>query len=168
MNAAVWLGATVFFSFAVGPALASDEVRQLLTPSYYPYYSRALIQVVATSYFHLAIACGVVALLHLLAQRLYWGRPPRRIVLGLAAGLFALALLDGNWLTPRLKHLHRAQYSQAAQPAERAAAARSFRTWHTVSQMLNVVMVAGLVLYVWHIANPPDPTRYVSSVKFRG
>jgi hypothetical protein len=37
-----------------------------------------------------------------------------------------------------------------------------------VSTTLEVVLVGGLLVYLWRVANPPDPTRFVSASKFRG
>jgi hypothetical protein len=77
-------------------------------------------------------------------------------------------LVGGGALQPHLKTLHEKHYAVNAQPAARESAARWFRVWHALAQFLNVVMIGGLVIYVWRAANPRDTLRFVSSVKFRG
>ncbi len=166
LNAAVWFGAAVFFTFGVDPAASSQDMKDLLGAKNYPYYSGAIAQVFVSRYYYLQFACGMVALLHLLAGWLYLGKSPRRLWLGLLLGLVLLGLAGGGWLQPRLKELHSHQFTRADK-REAAAASRSFSTWHTVSNVLNLLMVGGLGIYLWRVANPPDPTRFVSAAKFR-
>ena len=33
---------------------------------------------------------------------------------------------------------------------------------------LQLFVIGGLLIYIWRVTNPPDPARFVSSVKFRG
>src|SRR6266496_2641930 len=44
LNAGVWLGAAIFFTFGAGPALFSQETQNLLGPKNYPYFSGAIAQ----------------------------------------------------------------------------------------------------------------------------
>jgi hypothetical protein len=168
LNAAVWFGAAVFFTFGAGPAPFSPEMKALLGSQNYPYFSGAIAQLVIARYFHWQLACAVVALLHLLAENLYCGRLFQKFSLGLLVGLCSLALLGGGWLQPKLKNLHRVKYNTAAPAAQREAAGRSFRTWHAVSQGANLLLLGGLGLYLWRVANPADATRFVNTAKFRG
>jgi len=168
MNAAVWLGAAVFFTVGAGPALFSPDMRRLVGENNFPYFSGAIDQIVLTRYFHLQLACGIVALLHLLAEWLYLGRPARKFSLSLVVGLLALALIGGKGLQPGLKEFHRRQYAVNVPPAQREAAAKSFRMYDIAWQFVNLVMLGGLVVYVWRVANPSDTLRFVSPVKFRG
>jgi hypothetical protein len=168
MNAAVWLGAAVFFTFGAGPAFFSPDMQAVLGQKNYPYFSGAIAQVVLARYFRLNLVCAVIALAHLLAEWLYMGRPARKFSLGLLAGLLLLILIGGGALQPHLKTLHVRRYALNALPAARESAARSFRVWHALAQFLNVVMIGGLVIYVWRVTNPRDTLRFVSPVKFRG
>lgn len=168
LNAAVWLGAAVFITLGAEPAISSPDMRQLLGNNNFPYFSGAITQIVLTRYFHLNLVCGIVALLHLLAEWLYLGRPARKFSLGLLLSLVALALISGTWLLPRSQKLHATHYSTKAQPTEREAAARSFGAYHLASEFANLFMIAGLAVYAWRMANPADTLRFVSSVKFRG
>jgi len=168
MNAAIWLGATVFYSVVVGPASSSPEMERLLGANNFPFFSGAFTQIITTRYFLFLSVSAVIALLHLLAEWLYMGRPTRKISLVLLAGLLVLVLLGGGWLEPRLEQLHARRHTPNVQPADREAAARSFRLWQAGLRVLNAAMMGGLVVYVWRVANPSDAPRFISSVKFRG
>jgi hypothetical protein len=167
MNAAVWLGGSVFLTLVARPTLYSEEMASVLKTPSFPYFSEAMAQVFLSRYFHFHIVCALLALLHLLAEWLYMGRPARKFSLALLIGLFALALFGGNVVQPRLSELHKVR-SFDAQPARRDLAAHSFAVWRFVSQSINLVLIGGLVVYVWRVANPSDTPRFISSVKFRG
>ncbi len=168
MNAAIWLGAAVFYAIGVGPASASPAMEQLLGAKNFPFFSGAFTQILTARYFVFLCVAAVIALLHLLAEWLYMGRPTRKISMALLAGLLGLVLLGGVWLEPQLKQLHTRRHAPNVQPVEREAAAKSFRLWQAGLLTLNAAMIAGLVVYVWRVANPSDAPRFISSVKFRG
>jgi hypothetical protein len=162
LNAAVWFGAAVFFTVGAEPAVFSAEMNELLGRNY-PYYSAAVARIVAGHYYYLQFACGLVALLHLMAEWLYFGQSPRRFRLGLLIGLIGLSIFGGAWLQPKLRQVT-LQYTQ---PQARTLADHAFRTWHDVSLVVNWLAVAGLAAYLWRVANPREPTRFVSATKFR-
>ncbi len=81
-------------------------------------------------------------------------------------GLCAIALLGGLWLQPKMKELHAIKYSTSAKPDVRAAADHKFRVWHGLTMSVNLLLVIGVGVYLWRVANPSDPTRFVSSIKF--
>ena len=168
LNAGVWLGAAIFFTFGAGPAFFSQETQNLLGPKNYPYFSGAMAQIVIARYFRLQVICCFLALLHVLAEWLYCGRSPRKPRLSLLVGLVAVSLIGDYWLQPKLKALHATKYSIAAPPEKREAASQSFRAWHGVSQSMNLLMLAGLTVYLWRLANPPDEPRFLDAGKFRG
>ena len=163
LNAAVWFGAAIFFTFGVGLVPFSPEMQSLLGPKNAPYFSGAIAQLFVARYFHFQLACGLIAVLHLLTEWLYLGHSPRKMQVGLVVGLAAAVLVGGYWLQPRLKALHATKYSLSAKPEIREVANRSFRAWHGVSQVINLVAVAGLAVYLWRTANPSNPTRFVSA-----
>lgn len=168
MNAAVWLGTTVFFTFGAAPGCFSPEMRAALRigegDSYYP---GAVAQVIMTSYYHISLACAVVALLHSICKWLYLGRPSRKFSSTLVIALFAVTLIGSNVTQPALGKLNKNRFT-AAQPAERQSAVRSFHILNTVMEVCNILVMGGLVFYTWRIANPSDTLRFVSPVKFRG
>lgn len=167
LNAAVWLGAALFFMAGVTPALTSRDVHALFREQYFDYLSGALSQVVATRYFYWHTVCTIIALLHALAEWLYLGRSARRRWLGLVAGLLALGLIGNAWLVPKLAQLHRTGHAVNLGPAHREAAAKSFRSWHRVFQGMNLLIIGGVALYFWRVTSPSDPPRFVTPTKFR-
>lgn len=166
LNAAVWFGSAIFFTFSAGTAPFSPEMKQVLGANNYPYFSGAIAQIFIARYFHFHLVCAAVAVVHLLAEAVYLGKPLRRFQSYLLAGLCAVVLLGGFGFQPKLKALHALKYGTGSRPEIREAAARSFRTWHAVSQVINLFAVAGLTVYLWRVANPSDATRFVSAAKF--
>ena len=110
LNAAVWFGAAVFFTFGTGLAPFSQEMKDLLGQDNYPYFSGAIAQVFIARYFYFQIACAMVAVVHLLAEWLYLGKHPQKLQVGLLIGLASAALIGGYWLQPKLKALHATKY----------------------------------------------------------
>ncbi len=165
MNAAVWFGAAVFFTFGVDPAAGSQDMKDLLRPKDFPYFSVVIGDVSTIRYFHLYLACSLVALLHLMGEWLYLGKYHRRPWLALVFGLCLVGWTQGFWLQARLREWHHATFY--GPPEHRELVARAFHAWHTVSDVLNLVLVAGLAVYLWRVGNPSDPTRFVSAAKLR-
>ena len=90
-------------------------------------------------YYHVTLACGVIAVRMFLAEWLYMGQPRREFSLGLVVGLLALTLIGGNAIRNLpLVRLNRTHYSPKAQPAERESSGKYFRILNTVSKMLNL------------------------------
>jgi hypothetical protein len=168
MNAAVWFGAAIFFTFGVAAVPFSPEMKELLGPKTSAYFPGAIAQIFIARYFHLQLFCGTIALLHLVAEWIYLGRTPRGAWLGLLIALVVAGLIGGYWLQPKMKKLHTAKYALNVAPAIRESADHSFRAWHGISQAVNLAMLVGLAIYLWRIGNPTDPTRFVSTSKFRG
>ena len=168
LNAAVWLGGAVFLTVAASPAVTSPAVQALLGERYFPYYSIAIEQLIWDFYFRFQITCALIAFLHLLAEWLYLGRPSRKLSFGLLLAIFLMMLVSGSAIQPKLKTLHSIRFRQDTPAADRRAATQTFRTLRVVMKTMNGFIVAGLVLYVWRVANPSDNARFISSVKFRG
>jgi len=167
----------LFFTFAVAPAFFSGEIKVLESQGrLHPFYAGAIAQIVLQRYFLLFYICGAIAVVHQLAEWVYLGRPLRRITMSVLAGLLVIGGAGGLWLQPKLKHLYlirsgmTAQYTRPAVPtpdADRAQAASSFRTWHGVSSSVNLIGLAGLVLYFWRVAHPSNNLRVLSGPKLR-
>ena len=168
LNAAIWLGAAVFFTMCVVPALDSRDVSAVLGEKYFAYVSGAVTQVIQTRYFYWHIVCAIVALLHVVAEWLYLGRTARRLWLSLLCGLLTASLFGGIWLGPKLRELHRAQHALNLRPEDRAAAVKRFQFWQGMFQAMNVFLIGGTAVYFWRVSNPPDELRFVGTPKFRG
>ena len=161
LNAAVWFGAAFFFIFVVDPAASSSQaIKELLGPKSYPYFSGALTQLLAARFYGLFLVCGLIAMLHTGAEWLYFGRYPRRIWLLLIFGLFLGGLAQVYGIQPKLKELLLTQYTPNNRPDARQSAARSFGIWRVVSITANLILLPGLGVYLWRVANPPDQMRF--------
>ncbi len=167
LNAAVWLGATIFCSTAVLAALNSRDLVNLIGAKYFAQVSGAIVQIIFARLFQLQIACALLAWLHLIGEWLYLGRYPQRGRMALLVGLLALSLAGAAWLGPKLTQLHRARYGVNAQPETRTAAERSFRRWNGVVQAVNAAMIGGVLVYFWRVTRPEDSPRFVRPVNFR-
>ena len=165
INAAIWLGAAFFVSFGLEPAATSPGTQELLGQRNFPYFSIALSQVVSMRFVHVYLLCSVIALAHMAAEWLYLGKYPKRLWLGLVLGLGLIGLCQNYWLLPKLRSWHYQRYTPQARTQ---MADRSYRYGHAVYETLNCAAIAGLALYLWRVAHPPDPARFVSATKFRG
>ena len=167
-NAAIWFGGAFFFTFVGGPVFFTQEFEKLFPKPYNGAAAQFLIQ----RFFILHYWCAIVAGLHLLAEWLYAGRDLRRGVVALLVGLFVLALAGGVWMQPKLKRLNAIQYADSYRPhpmptpEERAAAKVSFKRWHGVSMATNLVMIAGLLLFLAHTVRPETSAKSLWSPKF--
>jgi hypothetical protein len=168
MNAAVWLGAAIFFTFGAEPACFSADMQTSLGVSSASYYPGAISGVVMSRYYHVTLACGVVALLHFLAEWLYMGRPRRKFSFGLVVALFALTLIGRNAIQPALVRLNRTHYNTKAELIQRESAGKSFRVLGVASIALDLLTIGGLVLYLSRVSSPSETLRFVRPVQFHG
>ena len=164
LNAAVWLGAAFFFTAVVAPATGSADMEQLLSAKNFPYFSVAIGQLLATRFLRWYLVCGLIAVLHLVGEWLYLGRYPQRLWLALVLGLWLGGAVQLFGVQPQLEKLHHLQFTR---PDLREAAARSFQAWHKAALTLQWVLVAGILVHLWRVANPPDSTRFLDAGKFR-
>ena len=171
VNAAIWLGGGIFFAMFILPAVFSENMRNVFhvapgaDSNYYP---GAIALLLFRKFFLLQYICGVVAFLHLFAEKLYLGRPLPRLATTIVVVIFLMSLIGGVWLQPRMEALRQASYSTNATAEQREAARRSFGAWHGVSQLANVVILAGLVAHLMRVTRPDDSKRYISFSKFWG
>ncbi|HZR15784.1 MAG TPA: hypothetical protein VFE51_00535 [Verrucomicrobiae bacterium] len=168
LNAAVWFGSLAFFVFVLEPATGSSTMRELLGPKSFPYFSAAIGQALAGRCFILFLFCALIALLHTGAEWLYFGKYPQRFWLALIFVLFLGGIAQTYGLQPKLKANLLIQYSPATRAEERQAAASSFRGWHLLSTSVNVLLLAGLGVYLWRVSNPPDEMRFVGASHLPG
>ena len=166
MNAAVWFGAAVFFTFGIAPAFFTPEMKKLLGDIYAGLVAQAVIE----RYFVLHYCCGGLALLHQLAEWVYLGRALHRFTIGLLLTILALSMAGGLWLQPKLKELYRIEHGRPEQfrQEERNEAKLSFRRWHGASQIINVVVLASLAVFAWRVSVPEQNGLRFTPGKFRG
>jgi hypothetical protein len=155
-NAALWFGASVFFTLFVGPAFFSEGMLKLLGRP----HAGAAAQLVLDRYFLLHQLCAVIALFHLVAEALYLGRVIHRLSLMLLLVLLTLGLIGGHAIQPRLQALHATKHHPATLEEDRAHAEISFRVWHGVSWTLNLVLLGGVWVHLMRVTRAPDTSRY--------
>jgi len=156
LNAALWFGASIFFTFFVGPAFFSDAMVGLLSKP----YAGAAAQIVLERYFLLQLICGLVALSHLVGESLYLTRPILRWSLSLVAAIFVLGLVGGYGIQPKLKRLHLQMYAASTTTEVKEAARKSFRLWHSLSWVANLAALGGITVYLFRITRQGDNSRY--------
>ena len=164
LNAAVWFGSIIFFTFAAGPAFFSDEMIHLLGKA----YAGAAAQVVIHRYFLMQQWCAGIAIAHLIAEWLYTGRPFHRLVLLLLMALFLMGLLGGYVLQPRMRDLHLRKYAAQTSPEVKASAGRSFSILHGTAQALNLLVIGGVLVYLWYVTKSVNTARFTSVNRFTG
>ncbi|HTL17807.1 MAG TPA: hypothetical protein VL793_11255 [Patescibacteria group bacterium] len=168
LNAAVWFGAAFFFVFIAEPGMGSSAMRQLLGERSFPYFSVAISQLIGGRFFTVFLVCGTVAMLHTGAEWLYFGKYPKRFWLLLIFGLFLGGLSQTYGLQPKLKECLLTEHSAGSRPEQREMAAQSYHSWHALSTALNVLLLGGLGVYLWRVANPPDEMRFVGAPGVHG
>lgn len=161
LNAAVWFGAAIFYNFLIAPLFSNTEILSALGWS----YSGWVAQFALAKYFQLSLWCAGIALLHLVAECVYLGRPLSRFHLFLLAGLLCATLVGGFWLQPYLNKLHITRYHKSSTPQMSQTAARQFAAWNGVTQFLNYLSLAGIMIYLWQVTGLNQQTRFGS--KFR-
>ena len=82
-NAAIWLGAGIFFTFGIAPASFTPEMKRVFGE----YYVGVIAQNFIGRMFTLNMICGAIALLPFFAEMIYAGRPFRKFTFALLAGL---------------------------------------------------------------------------------
>jgi hypothetical protein len=161
LNAAVWFGAAIFFNFLVVPLFSNPETLLVLGWK----FSGWLAQGALERYYQLNLWCAGIALLHLVAECVYLGRPLARFQLFLPAALLCLSLIGNYGLQPHLERLHITRYHAQSTPHASQQAARGFAAWSGVTQFLNYLSLAGIAVYLWQVTGLNQQTRYGS--KFR-
>jgi len=162
LNAAVWCGSAIFLTIGL-PALFAPGLKKLLTEAGVGFAAEAVV----ARFFVLQYWCGGIALAHLLAEWMYCGRPARRLNLALVLGLLALALAGGWWAQPKMRTLHEIKYFGKTSE-QQAQAAKAFAQWHGAAESVNLLVMAGLILYLWRVSGPQEGPRFGGFSKIRG
>ena len=145
LNAAVWLGGAVFFTFIAGPAFFDPALEAVLPKPEDGVAARFLIG----RFTAFQLSCGCIALVTMtLCWRLQGGKFPRAQGL-LLGGILLLIVLGMVVLAPKLNALHELKYADyfdvKATKAQSEAAGKAFGPLHAISQVGNLVVLLGLV-----------------------
>lgn len=161
LNAAIWCGSAIFLVVGL-PAVFSAELKQLLTPAGVGFAAEAIV----ARFFLVQYWCGVIALAHLAGEWLYLGRT-RSLDVGLVVAMLAIALAGGLWLQPKMQRLHKVHYfGQTAE--QRELAGKTFGAWHGASESANLLVIAGLIAYLWRVSRPEEYSPPGIFSKIRG
>ncbi len=147
---AIWLGASVFLTFFVGPALFSPEVLRVIPK----YHAGRVAQIVLGQFFWLQLACGSAAILISLVGWAYGGTRQRPWATLMLLGAVAVVLLAGRTLQPRMERWHAIQYAPNTSLEQKTTAQQSFRRLHGVSQVANLAVMIGVALYFLQLTRP--------------
>jgi uncharacterized membrane protein len=164
VNAAVWFGSVFFFTFAGSPVFLSEAMLEILPRP----HAEASAHILARRFYFFQYGCAAIALLHLLGEFLYAGRPFKQTTLYLLLGMLGLALIGGQLLQPRLQSLHREIYGPRSTAVQQEKSRRTYTFLHGARQFLNTLVSVGLLVYIWQIAMPGATPRFVAANKFRG
>lgn len=170
VNAAIWFGASLFFAAVVLPGVFSQDMHKVLTvppeSPFYSYYSGGIALVLFRRFFALQYTCGIIAMMHLFAEKLYLGRALPRLGTTLVIGVFILAVVGGLWLQPRMENLRQTMYL-GANPEQKERARHAFGVWHGISECVNLVVIGGLLAHLLRVTRPPESDRYSTFTIFR-
>ena len=92
-----------------------------------------------------------------LGDVLAWVLPPSAVI-GVAGGL---------WAQPKMRALHVTKYFGRTSE-QQMQAGREFAAWHTASEAANLLVIGGLVWYLWRVSREQEQPRFVSFSKIRG
>jgi hypothetical protein len=147
LNAAVWCGSAIFLVIGL-PALFSPEMKRLLTAAGVGFAAESVL----ARFFILQYWCGGIALAH---------------YLGLLVVILSLGLAGGLYAQPKMRALHITKY-YARTSEQQTQAARAFAAWHTASEAVNLLIIAGLICYLWQVGRQSEQPRLLSFSKIRG
>jgi hypothetical protein len=102
----------------------------------------------------------------LIAEWLYSGRPFHRLTLILLMTLFTLGIIGGYVVQPRMKELHLRMYAVQTTPEVKAAAKRSFGILHGTAMVMNLLVIGGVLVYLWQVTKPVNTARFTSVNRF--
>ena len=110
------------------------------------------------------------ALAQLGIEWMYQERRGRKPLLAMLLVILGLTLWGEFSLLPKVRELHAIKYARPTAyytEARRDEAAASFKRWHAVSQVTNLFVLGGLVVYLINMSRLPDTARFVRPPQFR-
>tara|TARA_B100001971_G_scaffold22967_1_gene17927 strand:- start:96 stop:641 length:546 start_codon:yes stop_codon:yes gene_type:complete len=162
LNAAIWLGGAVFFTFIAGPAFFSPDLEPILPKPENGIAARYLIGKFAA----FQIACASIAIISL-AIGWRWNanhnQKPHALLL---IGIILLIVTGILLLTPKMDTAHHLKYADyfglQATTEKKDAASRTFGQLHGLSQVGNLLVLISLLvnfILCWKTATEPRETK---------
>jgi len=170
VNAAIWFGAGVFFTLVVLPGVFSSDLHVLFgDDERFKFYAGGVALALFKRFFVLQYVCGIVALLHLVAEKLYLSKPYPRWGTAVVLVVLGFSLVGGAVVQPKLLDYRKTMYSTTSTSDQKARATHSFAVWHATSETANLFVMIGLLAHLVGAAKPEEPGRYSTLFpKFRG
>ena len=172
-NAAFWFGASLFFTLSIGPAFFSSDMMGLFGAPHAEatarYYAGSAAQIVLERFFLMQECCSAIALVYLVVDWFSTGRPFHRLTVLLSLSLLFLSLVEGHLIQPKLHALHKTKYGIGAPVTQIMSqqAGKSFRIWHGVSQIINLIQLGGIAVFLWRVTLPDASSRFVGRPGFK-
>ena len=172
LNGAAWFGSTFYFTLSIGPAIFSEKMLQVFgwpaSGITAKYYSGLVAQSLLPSLFQVQIICAVIAFILILIDWIYNGRPLKIWSAGITIILCVTAWQQLTTVQPKLAALHSTMYGIGGKVTVEHAqqATKDFRLWHGLSQVGNLLVLAGAGFYIWQClpksgsAHIAGPTKY--------
>lgn len=163
MNAAVWLGGSLYHLLAVAPAFSSAGITWLIGD----FYSGGVGLLVWQRFYALHYLCIGVALLHLVAEWVYLGRGISRLN-GVTLCLLLSLTLAGNYQLDRVvapAYFNRSNPKVAS--TERARAERVYPLWRMVWNTTNLALELGILFFTVRTLTIIQGPRFTTQTKFR-
>ncbi len=70
-----------------------------------------------------------------------------------------MALIGGIWVQPKMQQLHKVHYFGKTLE-ERAQAGETFGLYHGISESVNLLVIAGLIVYLWSISSQDEKSGW--------
>ena len=126
------------------------------------------LQIISERFFALQYWCGGIALVHLLTEWLYSGKPLRPWTLYLVLGAVALAVVGGSWLEPKVKKLHLDVYGVRSTVQQREQSRRPLVVWRDVLGVIQYLTMIGPFIHLLQVTSAGGAPRLLNAAKFKG
>lgn len=160
--AAVWLGAALLFPLLIGPAFGAPDLQRYLGQK----YGGLTELLIWERYFLVLYWCGIFAVIHLLAEKIYTSKPVPRISLYLILSLLLLTWISDYWLLANMQHHYFISYAPRVSAAQVENARKAYGIWSAIFTFSNLLLLGGVIGHLWKIVNPTEAPRFVPRSKF--
>lgn len=163
MNAAVWLGASLYHFMAVGPFFSTAAARWVLGE---PHATGAGLMLWHRLYM-LQYVCLGVAWAHLLTEWVYLGRGPSRFQAGVLSLLLALTLAGDLELRHGVEPAHWIRQNPKAAADDKARAERGYPLWSAIWMCTQTGLTLVVILFSSKTLMATPGPRFMTHGKFR-
>lgn len=163
MNAAVWLGGTVFHLFAVAPFFGSSAVHWLLGEL----HAGGTGLMLWHRFYGLQYLCIGIAWLHLLAEWVYLGRSVSKFNgWALSIGL-SLTLTSHAEMSQGVEKAHWKRQNSNVSVVDRERALRVYPLWKGVWIATNAALGLTILAFSWKTLTANQGPRFMTQGRFR-